>query len=237
VREVILDTETTGLDATGDDRIVEIGAVEVLNAIPTGRTFHVYINPERDVPDEAFRVHGLSAEFLTDKKIFADVADDFLIFLASDTLIAHNAPFDVGFLNAELARAGRPTIPSVQVADTLAIARRKHPGAANSLDALCSRYNIDTSRRTFHGALLDAELLAEVYLELSGGRQAAFALAVERRRGGGVGAGGEVRRRPRPLAPRLTAADIEAHRAFVAKLSDPLWHRIRDDEAPKLAAE
>ncbi|MEM7694846.1 MAG: DNA polymerase III subunit epsilon [Pseudomonadota bacterium] len=235
MREVILDTETTGLDATGGDRIVEIGAVEVLNAIPTGRTFHVYINPERDMPDGAFRVHGLSAEFLSDKPVFTLVADDFLTFLSGDTLIAHNASFDVGFLNAELARCGRPTIAASQVVDTLAIARRKNPGSPASLDALCARYNIDTSRRTLHGALLDAELLAEVYLELSGGRQAAFELASARDHA--ADAAGQRRQRPKPLAPRLTEADRAAHRAFIATLKDPLWHDIWDDGATKLAAE
>lgn len=227
MREIILDTETTGLDATGGDRVVEIGAVEVLNAIPTGHVFHVYLNPERDMPDEAYRVHGLSADFLADKPKFAEVVDDFCAFLGTDRLVAHNASFDVGFLNAELARSGRPAIAPHQVVDSLAIARRKHSGAPNSLDALCSRYGIDASRRTKHGALLDAELLAEVYLELTGGRQAAMAFAG---RGGGPAAvqAGTARPRPEPLAPRLTAADMAAHAAFMETFPDPLWAEVAD---------
>ncbi len=225
MREIILDTETTGLDPLNGDRIVEIGAVEVLNAIPTGNVFHVYINPERDMPDGAFRVHGLSSEFLSDKPKFAEVADDFCAFIASDKLVAHNASFDIAFINAELSRCGRPTVPPHQVIDTLAIARRKH-GGSNSLDALCGRYGIDASRRTKHGALLDAELLAEVYLELTGGRQAAFVL------GANIGvtittAAGPVRRtRPVPLAPRLTAEELAAHAAFMATFSEPIWARL-----------
>lgn len=243
VREIILDTETTGLDATGGDRIVEIGAVEVLNAIPTGNVFHVYINPERDMPKEAFDVHGLSAAFLADKPVFATVVDDFLAFLGTDRLVAHNASFDVAFLNAELARCGRPTIAPAQVVDSLTIARRKHSGAPNSLDALCARYNVDASRRTKHGALLDAELLAEVYLELTGGRQATFVLATGEG-GNGALAARRLRERPRPLAPRLTEADAEAHRAFIETFKTPaLWTRIlarqepATDETALIAAE
>lgn len=231
MREIILDTETTGLDALKGDRIVEIGAVEVLNAIPTGNVFHAYINPERDMPDEAFRVHGLSAEFLSTHPVFADVVEELCAFLRTDRLVAHNAPFDVGFLNAEFARCGKPAIAPHQVVDSLAIARRKHSGAPNSLDALCARYGIDASRRTKHGALLDAELLAEVYLELSGGRQAAFVLP-----SGGFASetsdGPQVTRaRPVPLAPRLTAQDIAAHRAFMATFEDPLWEKVEADAA------
>ena len=227
MREIILDTETTGLDPTGGDRVVEIGAVEVLNAIPTGNVFHVYINPERDMPEEAYRVHGLSIEFLSDKPLFAAVAAEFAAFIGTDKVVAHNASFDVAFLNAELSRCGHPVIAPHQVVDTLAIARRKHGGGSNSLDALCNRYGIDSSRRTKHGALLDAELLAEVYLELTGGRQATFVL-------GGPGAdmntGPTVmvvrRQRPQPLAPRLTEMERLAHTAFIATFKDPIWHKV-----------
>ncbi|MEM0907424.1 MAG: DNA polymerase III subunit epsilon [Pseudomonadota bacterium] len=226
MREIILDTETTGLDPTGGDRVVEIGAVEVLNAIPTGNTFHHYINPERDMPEEAFRVHGLSAAFLSDKPIFQDVAEAFVAFLGRDKLIAHNASFDVGFLNAELARCGYEIIAPHQVVDTLAIARRKHGGGSNSLDALCARYGIDASRRTKHGALLDAELLAEVYLELTGGRQAA--LELERAGNAQIVAGvtKTMRPRPVPLGDRLTEADRAAHAAFVATIDNAVWHAL-----------
>lgn len=233
MREIILDTETTGLDAGGDDRVVEIGAVEVLNAIPTGNVFHEYINPERDMPDEAFRIHGLSAEFLADKPVFAKIAERFASFLGTDRLVAHNASFDVGFLNAELARCELPTIQSHQVIDTLAIARRKHAGGSNSLDALCARYGIDTSRRTKHGALLDAELLAEVYLELTGGRQATFVLGSASTADLAGGSAATQRARPAPLAPRLTAADLAAHRAFMATFQEPLWAKLEDEPEPR----
>lgn len=226
MREIILDTETTGLDPTGGDRVVEIGAVEVLNAIPTGNVYHVYINPERDMPEEAYRVHGLSATFLSDKPVFEQVASEFAAFIGTDKVVAHNASFDVAFLNAELGRCGLPAIPQHQVVDTLTIARRKHAGGSNSLDALCSRYGIDSSRRTKHGALLDAELLAEVYLELTGGRQATFVLGAS---GGDSGGGAVVaimRQRPVPLPPRLSAAEIAAHEAFMATFSDPLWQKL-----------
>lgn len=226
MREIVLDTETTGLDPATGDRVVEIGAVEVLNAIPTGNVFHVYINPERDMPEEAFRVHGISAEFLADKPVFAQVVDDFCAFLGGDKLVAHNASFDVNFLNHELQRCGKTAIAPHQVVDTLSIARRKH-GGGNSLDALCARYGIDASRRTKHGALLDAELLAEVYLELTGGRQATFVLG-----GAGSGAGGgsgPLRHgpRPQPLAPRLTEAELAAHAAFIATFAEPIWAKVR----------
>jgi DNA polymerase-3 subunit epsilon len=177
MREIILDTETTGLDPLRGDRLVEIGGIELINHFPTGRTYHVYINPERDMPEEAFRVHGLSAEFLADKPRFADLVAEFWSFIADATLVIHNASFDMGFINAELKRAGRQNFPMDRVVDTLAMARRRFPGSPASLDALCSRFGIDNSRRTRHGALLDAELLADVYIELIGGRQASFGLA------------------------------------------------------------
>ncbi len=177
IRELILDTETTGLDPASDDRIVEIGCVEVINSVLTGQIFHVYLDPERDMPEEAFRVHGLSRDFLAGKPKFADINPEFLAFVGDARLVIHNAEFDMKFINAELKRCGSPPLGMDRVIDTLALARRKHPGASNSLDALCSRYKIDNTRRTKHGALLDAEILAEVYAELMGGRQKVFELA------------------------------------------------------------
>lgn len=225
MREIIIDTETTGLDPLSGDRVVEIGAVEVLNAIPTGTTFHRYLNPDRDMPDAAYRVHGLSSAFLADKLRFAEVADDLAAFLGGDRIVAHNAAFDVAFLNAEFGRCGRQGIPGHLVVDSLALAKRKHSGH-NSLDALCSRYGIDLSRRIKHGALLDAELLAEVYLELCGGRQAAFVLADDG--GGGAAQPGAIRHRPRPspLAQRLGEAERAAHAAFMATFESSIWARI-----------
>jgi len=226
VREIILDTETTGLDPAKGDRIVEIGAVELLNHLPTGRTFHVYINPERDMPKEAEAVHGLSSTFLKDKPVFASIAQDFLEFLAEDVLIIHNASFDMAFINAELGFLRMPSIPPERVVDTLHIARQKHPGAANSLDALCRRYGIDNSRRTKHGALLDSELLAEVYLELIGGRQTALILeaSVTKRAATVVAAQQIAYQRPAPLPSRLTDEERAAHAAFVTDLGEhALW--------------
>jgi len=220
MREIVLDTETTGLNPKTGDRLVEIGAVELINHIPSGNHYHVYINPERDVPDEAFRVHGLSTEFLRDKPVFKAVVDGFLDFIGEDPLVIHNADFDMGFINWELGLLQRAAIGNHRVIDSLALARRKHPGGGNSLDALCSRYGIDNSRREKHGALLDSELLAEVYLELIGGRQSMLSLVSSgaqessgpsARRGVRV----PVRPRPQPLAPRLTEADMAAHAAFV----------------------
>jgi len=230
MREIILDTETTGLDPLRGDRLVEIGGIELVNHFPTGRTFHVYINPERDMPEEAFRVHGLSAEFLSDKPRFAELAEQFWAFVEGARLVIHNASFDMGFINAELKRIGRAPFPGEMVLDTLTMARRRFPGSAVNLDALCSRFGIDNSRRTKHGALLDAELLAEVYIELIGGRQATFGLT-------GVGQGTRraaqdrrvVGERPRPLAPRLTEAEIRAHEAFVRDLGEKaVWHGYID---------
>jgi DNA polymerase-3 subunit epsilon len=224
VREIVFDTETTGLDPASGHRVVEIGCVEILNLIPTGQTFHVYLNPERDMPEEAFRVHGLSAEFLAGHAGFADIADALLEFIGEETLlVAHNASFDFAFLNAELARAGRPALVAERIVDTLALARRRHPGSSNRLDDLCLRYRIDNTRRTKHGALLDAELLAEVYAELRGGRQATLGLLLD---GPAIGAAGAVAALARtlPLPPRLTAADIAAHAAFTATFGAPaLW--------------
>jgi DNA polymerase-3 subunit epsilon len=225
LREIILDTETTGLDPATGDRIVEIGAVELINHLPSGRTFHVYINPERDMPKEAEAVHGLSAAFLRDKPVFASIAGEFLEFIGDATLVIHNASFDVGFLNAELGFLRLPPLLPERVVDTLHIARQKHPGAANSLDALCRRYGIDNSRRTKHGALLDSELLAEVYLELIGGRQTALVLEASRvKRTVSVVTGPVDVQRPSPLPSRLTEAERQAHTAFIAGLGEnALW--------------
>lgn len=230
MREIILDTETTGLDPKSGDRLIEVGCVELLNRIPTGREFHRYINPERDVPAEAVAVHGLSGTFLEDKPLFAHVAEEFLGFIGEDSLVIHNANFDIGFLNAELGRISLPTITMDRVTCTLQLARRRHPAGPNSLDALCKRYGIDNSKRTKHGALMDSLLLAEVYIELLGARQAALGLAVGAGAAGGseIGSarGRRVKQRSKPLAPRLTAEAEAEHRAFVETLgTNALWHR------------
>lgn len=231
LREIVLDTETTGLDPKTGDRVVEIGGVELLNHIPTGRVFHRYLNPQRSMPAEAFRVHGLSEAFLADKPLFEEVAEEFALFIDGARLVIHNAAFDVGFLNAEFARLKRPPIPPELVLDTLALAKRRHPMGPNSLDALCSRYRIDNSGRTKHGALLDAELLADVYIELIGGRQAALGLPGEPLTIGEMPAAegrrrGPARQRPTPLPPRLTPEEAAAHLAFVAGLAgDVVWRR------------
>jgi DNA polymerase III subunit epsilon len=225
MREIVLDTETTGLDALRGDRLVEIGCVEIINRMPTGQVFHRYINPERDMPAEAFAVHGLSTEFLADKPLFHEVVEDFLQFIGDAPLVIHNASFDIGFINAELDRVKRVAIPRDRLVDTLLLARRKHPGVSNRLDDLCSRYAIDNSRRTKHGALLDAELLAEVYVDLVGARQSQLILTQETQEIR-VGAGGEAPRRQRdvPLPPRVSEVEREAHRAFIATLGDkPIW--------------
>lgn len=231
MREIVFDTETTGLDFRAD-RVVEIGAIELDNRLPTGATFHVYINPEREMPEEAFRVHGLSTDFLSDKPKFAEIAESFRAFVGDGVLVAHNASFDRGMINAEFARLGLPEISGAQIVDTLALARKKHPGAQNTLDALCSRYGVDTSRRTKHGALLDAELLALVYVELVGGRQAALGIFGDEDARGRLGPLRPIVRSPRrvPLAARLTQAEIDAHRAFVKTLGEhPLWTDYPED--------
>ena len=221
MREIVLDTETTGLDPALGHRLVEVGCIELLNRIPTGAVFHAYLNPERDMPAEAFAIHGLATDFLKDKPRFSDIADDFLAFIGDAPLVIHNAGFDHGFLNAELKRIARALIARERLVDTLLLARRKHPAGPNRLDDLCARYAIDNSRRTKHGALLDAEILAEVYLELIGARQAQLGLAesVERRAKGNDGV---VMRRERSVAlePRIGDADRAAHRKFVATLGE-----------------
>ena len=219
MREIVLDTETTGLDPFDGHRVVEIGCVELLNRIPTGASFHRYLNPERDMPEGAFKVHGLSADFLKDKPLFVDVVEEFIEFIADSVLIAHNASFDYGFLCAELDRCQRAALPRDRVIDTIALARRKHSAGPYSLDALCVRYGIDNSRRTKHGALLDAEILAEVYLELIGARQASLVLVEDMAISLGS-ARPAAAQRPILLPPRLTEAEALAHREFIATLGE-----------------
>lgn len=229
MREIVLDTETTGLDPKDGHRIVEIGCIELANHIATGRTWHQYINPERDMPSAAFDVHGLSEEFLAGHPTFDKIADGFLEFVGDAPLVIHNAAFDMGFLNAELRRIDRRLLPADQAVDTVMMARRRFPGAPASLDALCRRFEIDNSARTKHGALLDAELLAEVYLELRGGRQPGLSLAAVEAGASSPAAGRKddtleeerTFRPPRPHQP--TAEELAAHRAFVDTLSEPLW--------------
>jgi DNA polymerase-3 subunit epsilon len=236
MREISFDTETTGLNPRTGDRLVEIGGVELFNHVPTGKSYHVYINPQRDMPEEAFRVHGLSEEFLSDKPLFEQVADEFLEFVGDGTLVIHNAAFDMGFINFELERCGRRIIPNTQVIDTLEIARRKHPTGPNSLDALCSRYGIDNSKRVKHGALLDAEILAEVYLEMIGGKQRALILDPDEEddlaaSAEGASEPGELgsfnaRPRPAPLASLLKEDEFAAHQAFIEGMGDgALWKK------------
>ena len=227
MREIVLDTETTGFEPAEGDRIVEIGAIELFNHMPTGRTYHQYINPERKMPQSAFEVHGLGDDFLSDKPKFAEIGLDFLNFIGPDSkLVIHNAKFDMKFLNAELSWAKMELIADERALDTLAIARRKFPGSPASLDALCRRFNIDNSSRTLHGALLDSEILAEVYLELIGGRQPGFGLQLVSDTKGSATQGNTWRPSPRPtpLPPRLSAAEAEAHAAFVAKIGEnAIW--------------
>jgi DNA polymerase-3 subunit epsilon len=225
MREIVFDTETTGTDPAAGDRIIEIGGVELVNSFPSGRTFHVYINPQRPVSQGAFEVHGLSDAFLADKPVFAAIADEFLDFVGDAKLVAHNAAFDIAFLNAEFARLDRAAVERGRVVDTLALARRKHPGAPNNLDALCSRYGVDNTRRTKHGALLDAEILSEVYIELLGGKQADLGLALALAPVGGRGPAASIlRERSRAPIIRLTNLEREAHLAFVATLgANAIW--------------
>ncbi len=226
MREIVLDTETTGFEPESGDRIVEIGAVELYQHVPTGRTYHQYINPERTMPKEAFEVHGLGDEFLADKPKFAEVGQSFLEFVQDAKLVIHNAAFDMKFLNAELRWMGLPLLPFDQAIDTLEIARKRFPGSPASLDALCRRFAIDNSARTLHGALLDSEILAEVYLELIGGRQPDFALSLKTNvRSDAVTEVWTVPPRPSPLPTRLTEEERAAHEAFVKKLGHgALWY-------------
>lgn len=222
MREIVLDTETTGLDPSSGHRIVEIGCVELINHLPTGQVFHKYVNPERDMPPEAFAVHGLSAEFLARHPVFAELAGELVEFLGEAPLVIHNAEFDMRFLNAELRRLGFAPLPMSRAVDTVAIARRRFPGAQASLDALCRRFEIDNSARTRHGALLDAELLAEVYLELIGGRQPGLELGAI---SSGIRVAPPLPRTARPPRPHAPSPDEqEAHAAFLAKLKNPIWN-------------
>jgi len=223
MREIVFDTETTGLSFSGGDRLVEIGCVEMINRCETGRTYHAYFHPERTMPAEAQAVHGLSDAFLSDKPLFAHGVEDLLEFLGDAPLIAHNASFDFGFLNGELTRCGRTPVDLVRMVDTLTIARQRHPGAKHTLDALCSRYGIDRSHRVLHGALLDAQLLAQVYVELSGGRQIGLTLVSETV---------ETLRPAAPLTPSIarpprtftaSEAELERHAAFLKKVANPIW--------------
>jgi DNA polymerase-3 subunit epsilon len=228
MREIIFDTETTGLNPAGGDRMVEIGCIEIVNRVETGRTFHAYFNPERPMPSEAEAVHGLSDTFLSDKPSFMDKVEELLAFIGDSPLVAHNAAFDFGFLNHELQRCARDPVCMSRMIDTLALARSRHPGAKHSLDALCTRFGVDRSQRVKHGALLDAQLLTQVYVELTGGRQIGLSL-------GSVAATVEVEtvamsqservvRQPRPHAP--SEEERTLHRSFIAKLTSPLWERF-----------
>jgi len=229
MREIVLDTETTGFEPSEGHRIVEIGAVELFNHMPTGRTFHQYINPQRDMPVEAFNVHGLAEDFLRNHPVFAQVGQAFLEFIADARLVIHNAAFDIKFLNFELGKAGLAQLDWGRVTDTLALARRRFPGSPASLDALCRRFGVDNSAREKHGALLDSEILAEVYLELIGGRQPDLVLApAGPRKSGSAQSDADWRPRPRPapLPARLTPAEAQAHAAFVAGMGDgAIWKR------------
>jgi DNA polymerase-3 subunit epsilon len=221
MREIVLDTETTGLDPANGDRVVEIGCVETMHHIATGESFHVYINPERDMPQEAFNVHGLSEEFLSDKPVFAEIIGDFMNFIGDAPLVIHNAEFDMKFINAEFKRLGRPLLPRERAIDTVAMARRKFPGAQANLDALCRRFEIDLSRRDKHGALLDAELLADVYLQLCGGLQPGLELAGSESRADRPVVIQRQARAPRAHTP--SPDELAAHAALVESLNDPVW--------------
>jgi DNA polymerase-3 subunit epsilon len=228
VREIVFDTETTGFNPAGGDRMVEIGCVEMFNRVETGRHFHAYFNPEREMPSDAEAVHGLTTIFLSDKPRFSEGAEELLDFIGDSPLVAHNASFDFGFLNFELTSCGRPAVCTSRMVDTLTLARARHPGAKHSLDALCMRFGIDRSQRVKHGALLDAQLLAQVYVELTGGRQIGLGLVAD---AGSVGVPAAARpvtvREPRAARPHFAAAEeLERHRAFIGRLVNPLWARF-----------
>ena len=224
-REIVLDTETTGLDPASGHRIVEIGCVELIGGVRSGKEFHTYLNPKRDMPEEAERVHGISAKFLQDKPVFSEKVEDFLEFVLDSPLVIHNAGFDMRFINAELARLGFAPLPMDRAVDTVIIARKKFPGAPASLDALCKRFNVDLSGREKHGALLDAQLLAEVYLELLGGRQAMLVLEDEVAQAAALAQNNAERQRREPREFAVPAAELEAHTAMLAKLKAPLWEQ------------
>jgi len=238
MREIIFDTETTGLSPAGGDRMVEIGCIEMIGRVETGRHYHCYFNPERPMPSEAEAVHGLSDVFLSDKPRFADKAAELLEFIGDSPLVAHNASFDFGFLNHELQRCGHPPICMTRMVDTLVMARTRHPGAKHSLDALCNRYGVDRTHRVKHGALLDAQLLTQVYIELTGGRQIGLGLVSNSALPPAVGAGerpeAKVVREPRPHA--ASAVEVARHRAFIAKIVNPLWERFFEPTSERGAA-
>jgi len=234
MREIVFDTETTGLSFAGGDRLVEIGCVELVNRVETGRTFHAYFNPGRPMPSEAEAVHGLSDIFLSDKPLFHDLCEDLLEFIGDGPLVAHNASFDFGFLNHELGHCGRPLICMTRMVDTLAIARQRHPGAKHSLDALCTRFGVDRSLRVKHGALIDAQLLAQVYVELTGGRQIGLSLSATAKavadtmESVAAQASATLKfRPPRPHAP--SEEELQAHSLFLAEIADPIWTRLETD--------
>jgi DNA polymerase-3 subunit epsilon len=229
-REIILDTETTGLDPRRGDRIIEIAAVELVNGSLTHNKFHQLINPERDIPEVAFNVHGISMAMVADKPKFAEIAADFLTFVGPDTIVAHNAEFDMNFINCELERIGTPPLSNDRVIDTLALARKKHPGSSNSLDALCNRYGVDRSRRVKHGALIDAEILAEVYIELTGGRQTALSLQIRKEKKPATFTGG-LTERPAPLGAFVNADAFSRHEALVDALgAKAFWRRYENQD-------
>lgn len=224
MREIVLDTETTGLDPKSGDRIIEIGCVELINHMPSGETYQQYINPERDMPAESFRIHGLSEAFLSDYPLFAEIVDGFLDFIADDKLVIHNAAFDIKFINAELERLGFAGLPMTRAIDTVQIARTRYPGASASLDDLCRRFGVDNTERTLHGALLDSSLLAEVYIDLIGAREPGFDLAARETTTATVSERRE--RVVRPARPHAaSAAEKAAHDALVARLNDPVWQK------------
>lgn len=228
MREIILDTETTGLSPHDGHRIVEIGCIEIINRMPTGNVFHVYINPERDMPPEAERVHGLSSIFLKDKPVFAQIADELMAFVANDPLVIHNAPFDLLFLDEELKKCQRPLLSQRHVVDTLLLARRKHPGQSNTLDALCARYSIDLSKRTKHGALLDCELLAQVYIELLGEKQAHLELKTTAQETQNMTVEARLQGREAPLHSRVGEKERAAHAALLKTFkAEPLWNNYK----------
>ena len=227
MREIVLDTETTGLSPNKGDRVVEIGCVELINHVPTENTFQVYVNPERDMDEGAQKIHGLTNEFLLDKPKFSEIAEEFISYIGESKIIAHNASFDINFLNSELARLDKPIIPQERVVDTLKMAREKYPGARNSLDALCKRFLVDNSNRKLHGALLDSELLAEVYLELIGGKEPDLALAVEKKatKQSSEEVNGFIAKRDKALKARLTEEEQIKHKNFIETLKvKPLWY-------------
>ena len=230
MREIVFDTETTGLSPLGGDRIVEIGCIEIVNRVETGRHFHAYFNPERPMPSEAEAVHGLTTVFLSGQPTFQERVEELLEFIEDAPLVAHNASFDFGFLNHELGLCGRPTVCTSRMVDTLVLARTRHPGAKHSLDALCTRFGVDRSMRVRHGALLDAQLLAQVYVELTGGRQIGLGLVADTDSGEvSVGGASVTIREPRVPRPHHAASDeLERHRAFIAQMANPLWNRFAE---------